>query len=85
MGEFSPVQNFKQKFVYLFQVKNQDESVVSISWVQGEIAPNQTLDISQSWIPKESGIHNIETFVWNSLIKSNPLSQSTSKSIFVES
>lgn len=58
---------FDQKFVYLFQVKNDNNFVESISWVQGELSSAQSLDISQSWIPKNSGLYKIETFVWNSL------------------
>ena len=42
---------FKQKFVFLIQIKNESNSVVSISWIQGELSSNQKLDVSQSWIP----------------------------------
>lgn len=58
---------FDQKFVYLFQVKNENNIVESISWIQGELSSGQSLDVSQSWIPKSSGNYKIETFVWNSL------------------
>ena len=76
--------NFNQDFVYFFQVKNSDDAVESISWVQGELSPNQHLDVSQSWIPKNSGIYKIETFVWNSLSELLPLSPVTSTLITVE-
>jgi len=71
VGTITNDQNFTQKFVYLFQVKNAADSVESISWVQGELSPKQSLDVSQSWIPTKSGIYQIETFVWNSL--NNPM------------
>ena len=58
---------FNQKFVFLFQVKNENSFVESISWVQGELSPSQSLDVSQSWVPQKSGTFVIETFVWNSL------------------
>lgn len=83
VGKISNEQNFKQKFVYLFQVKDEDNFVVSISWIQGEISGNQNLDVSQSWTPKETGTYTIETYVWNSLINTAPLSPSLSTSIFV--
>lgn len=57
---------FNQKFVFLIQVKNESNSVVSISWIQGELSSNQQLQVSQSWIPKTSGQYGIETFVWDS-------------------
>lgn len=58
---------FDQKFVYLFQVKNEQNTVESISWVQGELSSTQSLNVSQSWTPKISGNYKIETFVWNSI------------------
>jgi hypothetical protein len=59
--------DFKQKFVYMFQVKNDENIVESLSWIQGEISSQQSLDVSQSWIPKKSGIYKIETFAWSSI------------------
>ncbi len=84
VGTISNEQNFKQKFVYLFQVKDENNFVVSVSWIQGEIYGNQNLDVSQSWIPKKTGTYTIETYTWNSLINTAPLSPSLSTSIFVK-
>ena len=84
VGTITNDQNFKQKFVYLFQVKNSNDYVESISWIQGELIPKQSLDVSQSWIPKKSGIFKIETFVWNSLSNPMILAPVMSTSIVVE-
>lgn len=84
VGTISNEQNFKQKFVYLFQVKDENNYVVSVSWIQGEISGNQNLNVSQSWIPKKTGAYTIETYTWNSLINTAPLSPSLSTSIFVK-
>ncbi len=84
VGTITNDHNFKQKFVYLFQVKNAADSVESISWIQGELSPKQSLDVSQSWIPKKSGIYQIETFVWNSLNNPMALSPIMSTLIVVE-
>jgi len=67
IGTISNEHDFKQKFVYMFQVKNDKNTIESLSWIQGEISSKQSLDVSQSWIPKKSGIYEIETFVWNSI------------------
>ncbi|MGY5149879.1 MAG: hypothetical protein ACW9W3_07425 [Candidatus Nitrosopumilus sp. bin_68KS] len=75
---------FDQKFVYLFQVKNENNLVESISWVQGELSSGQSLDVSQSWIPKNSGNYKIETFVWNSLGDPTVLAPLMSSLITVE-
>lgn len=84
VGTIQNNQEHKQKFVYLFQVKNADGSVESISWIQGELSPKQRLDVSQSWIPQKSGIHHVETFVWNSINDPIPISNPMSTSITVE-
>ena len=59
--------DINQKFVYVFQVKNDKNVIESLSWIQGEISSKQSLDVSQSWSPKKSGIYEIETIVWNSI------------------
>jgi len=84
VGTITNDHNFKQKFVYLFQVKNAADSVESISWIQGELSPKQSLDVSQSWIPKKPGIYQIETFVWSSLNTPTALAPVISTSIAVE-
>jgi len=84
VGTIKNEQEFKQKFVYFFQVKNDQNYVESLSWVQGEISPNQILDVSQSWVPKESGKYIVETFVWNSIGDSTALSQLMSTMITVQ-
>ncbi len=84
VGTITNDQNFKQKFVYLFQVKNANDFVESISWIKGELSPKQSLDVSQSWIPEKSGTYQIETFVWNSLNNPMVLAPIMSTSIVVE-
>jgi len=84
IGTVTNDHNFRQNFVYLFQVKNAMDSVESISWIQGELSAKQSLDVSQSWIPKKSGTYQIETFVWNSLNDPIALAPVMSTSIIVE-
>jgi len=80
VGSISNNQKYNQSFVYIIQVKNQDQSVVSLSWIQGELASNQSLELSQSWTPTEIGNYDFEVFVWKSLNDPTPLSQSLSVS-----
>ena len=76
--------NYDQEFIYFFQIKNSDNSVLSLSWIQGKLSPNQILDISQSWIPEKSDHYILETYVWNSLNNLIPLSPTISSSIIVD-
>ena len=77
-------QNYDQSFVYIIQVRDQDRTVVSLSWIQGELTSNQSLELSQSWTPTESGNYSIETFVWNSLKDQTTLSPNSSLSYFIQ-
>ncbi len=83
VGVISNEQDFKQKFIHMLQVKNDKNTVESLSWIQGEISSQQNLNISQSWTPKKSGIYKIETFVWNSINDPTPLSPSLSALITI--
>ncbi|MFQ5783008.1 MAG: hypothetical protein ACE5GR_08170 [Nitrosopumilus sp.] len=84
VGTITNDQDFKQNFILIFQIKNEIGSVESIAWIQGELSSKQSLDVSQSWIPKKSGTYQIETFVWNSLNNPTALSSIFSTSIVVE-
>ena len=74
IGTVSNMQNFNQNFVYLFQIKNESNSVESISWVRGQLTSDQTFGVSQSWTPNKIGEYTIETFVWHTLNDPTPLS-----------
>ncbi len=84
VGTIGNEHDYGQTFVYLIQVKNADNSVESISWIQGQLTAKQSLDVSQSWIPKKSGTYTIETFVWGSLNNLTPLAPIMSTLITVE-
>ena len=77
-------QNYFQSFVYIIQVKDQDGTVVSLSWIQGELTSDQSLELSQSWAPTVTGSYIIETFVWNSLKDPTSLSPKSSLSYIIQ-
>ena len=84
VGTIQNDHDFNQKFVYLFQVKNSDNFIESLSWIQSEISSKQILDVSQSWTPEKSGTYQIETFVWNSINDPTVLSPIMSTLITVD-
>jgi hypothetical protein len=77
-------QNYVQPFAYIIQIKDQEESVVSLFWILGELASNQSLELSQSWIPTEFGNYTVEAFVWNSLQDQTSLSPKFTMSHFIQ-
>ena len=84
VGTVSNLQNFEQDFVYLIQVKDANDFVVSISWIKAQISSLQSLDVSQSWLPSKSGNYLIETSVWKSLSDPTALSPLMTTTVFVE-
>jgi len=84
VGTITNNQNYDQTFSYIIQVKDEDGIVVSLSWIQGELTSNQSLDLSQSWTPTAVGNYSIETFVWNSLEDQVPLSPKSFSSYIIQ-
>jgi hypothetical protein len=84
VGMINNNQNYDQSFVYIIQVRDQNRIIVSLSWIQGELTSNQSLELSQSWVPTEAGNYTLETFVWHSLKDQTPLSPNSSLSFLVE-
>ncbi|MDC0169818.1 hypothetical protein OAI67_02025 [Candidatus Nitrosopelagicus sp.] len=84
---FSKVKNaidFSQEFTYIVQIKNEDNNVISLSWVTGETMPSQELGMSVSWMPQEPGKYSIERFVWNSIQGAIPLTDTISTDILIQ-
>ena len=54
-----------QEFSYIVQIKNQNNIVISVTWVIGSLNPGQTFNPALSWTPKTSGEYTAEIFVWD--------------------
>ena len=57
-------QEKSQKFVYLVQIKDKTNFVVSFGWSIGELNPHQKWDTVVFWIPQNPGEYTAEIFVW---------------------
>ncbi|QMU54853.1 MAG: hypothetical protein GKS07_08190 [Nitrosopumilus sp.] len=84
VGKINNNQEYDQPFVYIIQVKDDSGYVVLLSWIRGELTSNQSLDLSQSWIPTEANNYFIETFVWKSLSDRVPLSPNSALSYIID-
>jgi hypothetical protein len=76
-------QTKSQNFVYLVQIKNDADLVVSLGWISGQLTPNQELSPSLSWTSSDSGKYTAEVFVWEGLKNHNALSEYVKLSISV--
>ncbi len=74
MADISNNQDIQQNFAYITQVKNDDDVVISLSWLTGSLSPRQSFSPAQSWIPDESGNYHIQVFVWESIDNPEALS-----------
>ena len=84
---FSNIKNavdFSQDFAYIVQIKDENDDVVSLSWVTGQAIPSQELGMSVSWMPEKSGKYLIERFVWNSIKGAIPLTNTVTYEILVK-
>ncbi len=72
-----------QNFVYLVQIKNDLDLVVSLGWISGQLTPDQELSPSLSWTPSDSGKYIAEIFVWEGLKNHSALSEFVKLSINV--
>ncbi|MFI5416923.1 MAG: hypothetical protein ACHQW9_02600, partial [Nitrososphaerales archaeon] len=77
-------QDYSQPFTSIVQITDEQNRIVSLSWIVGKLSELQNFELSQSWIPTESGNYKIETFVWKSLNDPSPLVSSYVKSFFVK-
>ena len=74
VGKVLNNQNYVQPFVFIIQIKDSNGTIISLSWIKGELSPNQDLEVSQSWNPIRTGNYTVESFVWSSLSDTIPLS-----------
>ncbi|TBR07191.1 MAG: hypothetical protein EPO62_08890 [Candidatus Nitrosotenuis sp.] len=77
-------QDYRQLFTAIVQITNEQNQIVSLSWITGNLDAAQNFELSQSWTPAESGNYRVETFVWQSLDDPSPLVPSYAKSFFVK-
>ena len=76
-------QDTSQNFVYLVQIKDKNNLVVSFGWFSGELNPHQTWNTSVFWIPDNAGEFTAEIFLWEALINHKALTKYTTLQINV--
>ena len=74
-------QEFDQPFVFIVQIKNDENVIISLAWITGSLTPGQSFSPAKSWTPDHSGSFLAEIFVWESLTNQDALSESLSISI----
>ncbi len=68
-------QKKSQNFVYLVQIKDKADFVVSLGWISGQLTPDQKFSPSLSWTPEKAGVFIAEIYVWEGLKNHNALTE----------
>lgn len=66
-------QSLKIAATFIVLVKNSDGYTDFLSWKEDKISANQTLPLSQSWVPEAAGSYTIQVFLWDTIETSVPL------------
>ena len=72
-AKITNLQEETQDFVYIVQIKDENDIVVKLGWISGSLTNYQSFSPSLSWTPKESGVYTAEIFVWDSLLRQDAL------------
>lgn len=84
MADISNNQDISQNFAYITQVKNDQDVVISLSWLTGSLSPRQSFSPAQSWIPTSTGTYHVQVFVWESIDNPDALSPPLSMTVNVD-
>jgi len=70
-----------QDFIFIVQIKNDENVIISLGWITGSLDPKQSFSPARSWTPDHAGTYLAEIFVWESVDNPDALSESLSISI----
>lgn len=67
-------EDHEQKFAWIAQITDEQNRVMSLSWIDGTINPDLSFSPSTSWIPQKEGNYVVVFFVWESVTNPTALS-----------
>jgi hypothetical protein len=74
-----------QSYSYIIQVKDENNMIVDLRWVDGTIVPTKKKTVEILWEPKISAKYTIEIFVWDGINSAIPLTTKTEYHLIVGS
>jgi hypothetical protein len=66
-SKITNTQEVNQDFIYIVQIKNENDAVVKIGWITGSLTKYQSFVPAVSWVPTTQGVFTIEIYVWDGL------------------
>jgi len=73
--------NYSGDFAYIVQIRDDENRIISLAWITGNIDLGQSFSPALSWTPTETGTFTAEIFVWKSLVNPEALSESATIAI----
>jgi len=80
-AKITNTQDAIQDFVYIVQIKDENDVVVKLGWISGSLTKFQSFSPSLSWTPKDSGVYMAEIFVWDTLLHQGALTNTVTLEI----
>jgi len=80
-AKISNTQDAIQDFVYIVQIKDENDVVVKLGWISGSLTKLQSFNAALSWTPKDSGVYMAEIFVWDTLLRQGALTNTVTLEI----
>ncbi len=80
-AKITNTQDAPQDFVYIVQIKDENDVVVKLGWISGSLTKYQSFSPSLSWTPKDSGVYMAEIFVWDTLLRQGALTNTVTLEI----
>ena len=80
-AKISNTQDAIQDFVYIVQIKDENDVVVKLGWISGSLTKLQSFNAALSWTPKDSGVYMAEIFVWDTLLHQGALTNTVTLEI----
>jgi len=80
-AKITNTQDDDQDFVYIVQIKDENDVVVKLGWISGSLTKYQSFSPSLSWTPNDSGVYFAEIFVWDTLLRQGALTNTATLEI----
>ncbi|MGI0011722.1 MAG: hypothetical protein ACREAE_10020, partial [Nitrosopumilaceae archaeon] len=66
-----------QSYTYIIQVKDENNKIVELRWIDGTVDPTKKKTAEILWEPITSGKYTVEIFVWDGINSAIPLATKT--------
>ncbi len=72
--------DIEQHFVYIIQLKDSNDHMTQLAWVEKSILPDESITVQQPFRIEMRDTYTIEVFIWSDVIDPVPLSSTFSSS-----